>query len=211
MVELPNTPVDDVVEQIARSKRIDAWLYNRSNGVKAERTPRIIMSASSYQLAMDHHRAIIRLAEEDMWGSALALLRPCVEAYTWGAWLHYCAKDKHLDLILAHRFTRNLDGMQRDLDKIQFFETSIAKDTEGMRRNLHGFTHGGILHMQWRFKDGEVRPRYPPEVAADGLRLADVHGYLALQGVIALAEDNATANELHGQVYDMFGWQRPAT
>lgn len=205
-----NPPVDALLEQLARSKRIDAWLYDSSNGTTAARTPRIIMSASSYQLAMDHHRAIIRLVEQDMWGSALALLRPYVEAYTWGAWLHHYAKDKQLDQILAHRFTRNLDGMQRDLNKIKFFDSSIAKDTEGKRRNLHGFTHGGILHMQWRFKDGEVRPGHPPEVVADGLRIADVHGYLALQGVVALAEDQEKAVALHAKVYDIFEW-RPST
>lgn len=200
------TPLE---EQLARSKRIQAWLYQTSNGVTAPHEVRIIMAASSFQLAMDHHRAVIQLVEENNAGSALALLRPLVEAYTMGLWLHYCAKEEHFQLILQHKFSKSLPELQRDLDKIQYFEHSMEQDMRDMRRNLDGFTHGGILHFQWRFKDGEVRPGYPGEVIADGLKLADVHGYLALQGVIALAGDETKAMELHGKVYEMFEWQPP--
>lgn len=194
-------------EQLARSHRIQAWLYRSSNGVKAPHEVRIIMAASSFQLAMDHHRAIIQLIEANNPGSALALLRPLVEAYTMGLWLQHCANDQSFQQILQHKFTRTLPELQRDLDRIKYFEYSLEKDMREMRRNLDGFTHGGILHFQWRFKDSEVRPSYPAEVITDGLKLADVHGYLALQGVIALAGDQAKANELHGKVYEMFEWQ----
>lgn len=204
----PQTP-SPLEEQLARSQRIQAWLYQSSNGVTAPHEVRIIMAASSFQLAMDHHRAVVQLVGENNAGSALALLRPLVEAYTMGLWLHHCAKDAHFDLILKHKFTRTLPELQRDLDKIQYFEHSMEQDMRDMRRNLDGFTHGGILHFQWRFKDKEVRPGYPGEVIADGLKLADVHGYLALQGVIALAGDETKAMELHGKVYEMFEWQPP--
>lgn len=197
-------------EQLARSRRIQAWLYQNSNGVTAPHETRVIMAASSFQLAMDHHLAVIQLVGENNAGSALALLRPLVEAYTMGLWLHHCAKDAHFQLILQHKFSKTLPELQRDLDKIQYFEHSMEQDMRDMRRNLDGFTHGGILHFQWRFKDGEVRPSYPGEVIADGLKIADVHGYLALQGVVALAGDEAKARELHHQVYQQFEWERPA-
>lgn len=197
-------------EQLARSRRIEAWLYDSSNGTKAPHEVRVVMSASSYQLAMDHHTAVIALVGDNKRGSALALLRPLVEAYTGGLWLHHCAKDAHFQQILEHKFSRDLPAMQRDLDKIKYFEKAIEQDLRGMRRNLDGFTHGGILHFQWRFKDGEVRPRYPDELVADALKVADVHGYLALQGVVALAGDEAKALALHNQVHEVFEWERPA-
>ena len=197
-------------EQLARSRRIQAWLYQSSNGATAPHEVRVILAASSFQLAMDHHLAIIELVGKNNAGSALALLRPLVEAYTMGVWLHYCAKEPHLQLILHHKFSKTLPELQRDLDRIKYFEHSLERDMREMRRNLDGFTHGGILHFQWRFKDGEVRPGYPADVVADALKIADVHGYLAIQGVVALAGDKAKAKALHEEVYEQFEWERPS-
>lgn len=195
--------------QLEKSQRIEAWLYDSCNGAQAPHETRVIMAASSYQLAMDHHRAIIKLVSEGMPASALALLRPLVEAYTLGLWLHYCAKEAHFQQIIDHKFTKDLSALQRDLDKIGFFGSSIEKDMRIAVKNMHGFTHGGILHFQWRFKDGEVRPGYPDDMVADLLQFADIHAYLAVQGVIALGGDNAKALSLQSKVHEMFGWTKP--
>lgn len=166
------------------------------------------MAGSAYQLAMDHHRSIVHLVREGAHASALALLRPLVESYTFGLWLAHCAKDEHFQLILDHKFSKDLGAFQRDIDKIGFFESSLQQEMKQAVRNMHGFTHGGILHFQWRFKDGEVRPCYPEDMLVDLLGFADIHAYLAVQGVLALGSHEERALELHDKVHEMFGWTK---
>jgi len=49
---------------------------------------RTILVAPSIQLALEHHAALVALAEGNHRPSLLALIRPIYEAYVWSAWTH---------------------------------------------------------------------------------------------------------------------------
>src|SRR5436190_12223298 len=169
----PSQPV--LAEQLKRSAAIDAWLYDECESITAPRQQRVILAASSYQLAMEHHRALVHLMREGMHGPALALLRPLVEAYTMGLWLHHCAQAVHFQQILDRKFTWTLVDFQRELDKTTLFGSTLVDDMRLAVKNMHGFTHGGIEHFQWRLPDEEVRPSYPEDLLAGALSFADAH------------------------------------
>lgn len=194
-----------LARQLESSRSVEALLYQSCHKVSAPKNHRVILSAGSYQLAMDHHRAMIGLVECGFRASALALLRPLVEGYTMGLWIYHCAKERQLDLILEHRFTRDLSAMQADLDRGDYFGFSIKNEMKDVVRNLHGFTHGGMLHLQWRFKGNAVVADYPDELMVDTLRMADIHAYMAMQGVMELAGNVEMANELRSQIVDRLG------
>lgn len=54
---------------------------------------RNVGSATLFDLAHEHAKSIAILIDHKLFGSAYALLRPCIEAYIRGSWLLYCATD----------------------------------------------------------------------------------------------------------------------
>lgn len=163
------------------------------------------MSASSYQLAMEHHQAAIRLTSEGLEGSALALIRPLVESCTWGLWILHVASDSQLDLMVEGKLTRTLPKLQREIVKKGFVSAQCYEGLDELYDLLNGLTHGDMSQIGWRFALGEVQPYYPRLLICKMLDVAHVHAYLAVQGCLELAGDQEARARMHAEASQYFG------
>jgi Family of unknown function (DUF6988) len=63
---------------------------------------RNMMAAACFDQVLEHQGAVLVLVEEEMYGSALALLRCMAEAIIRGMWFHHCATDAELQRFKKH-------------------------------------------------------------------------------------------------------------
>lgn len=79
------------------------------NIVDIQCSPKNAHAIALFDLANEHSRSIFVLAKAEMFSSAFALARSCIEAFIRGAWLQLCASDEQAEDVW------NRDGKWPDL------------------------------------------------------------------------------------------------
>jgi hypothetical protein len=115
-------------------------------------------------VAMEHQEAIVLLARQRLYGSALALVRSVYEILYRAAWIYSCAKPDDVTRIWEGRFDFPKMGdivaaidATSDTDFFQRFKALSWRDQ-------NDFTHTGRLQIHSRFSGGELESRYPDEM-----------------------------------------------
>lgn len=113
---------------------------------------RLVLAASSLDLAFEHHSAIARFSHLGYYGSANALIRPLMEAVIAGLWLAYCATGHQAKLLDEGRLTTDMNAMLRQLSKKLGKRMQRLRDVmlDEVGKVFHGFTHGGMEQLRWR-------------------------------------------------------------
>lgn len=119
----------------------------------------------SVDLALEHHRSIVTLIEAREFGSAVALLRPLLEASTSAFWLLYSASEEH---VLALPKDSTVETSDHDIPTLSKMAEALLPDFPAIKvlgdalspkgnrsaRWLHKYTHGGTPQLTRRDKTG---------------------------------------------------------
>lgn len=116
-------------------------------------------------LATAHHRSIVTLIEVQEFGSAVALLRPLLEASTSAFWLLYTANEER---VLALPKDPTVETSNHDIPTLSKMAEALSPDFPAIKtlvdalspkgnrsaRWLHKYTHGGTPQLTRRDKAG---------------------------------------------------------
>ena len=150
----------NVHEEITRAARYGQQLETMLDGKEVTAsTDRDLLIIGYRSLLLDYHVAIVMLLEQELYGSAFALLRPTVEA-----WVRiHVAKMGTDEIVLqlkndTYRVDFSKIGEQIDeAFELEFFEKTLNK---AVRDALHSYTHSGWFQVVRRFNESEIKSRY---------------------------------------------------
>jgi hypothetical protein len=115
-------------------------------------------------IALEHHDAITLLAQNDLRGSALALVRPIFEVLYKAGWIITTATDQQVEKIKKGNFKfPNTGDMVAAIDKVipgGFFQRT--KQLSWSDQNQ--FTHSGKLLRIGRFIGNDLQANYPDQM-----------------------------------------------
>jgi len=114
-----------------------------------------------HSLLAEHHSAIFLLIQNDLCGSAFALVRPVYEILYRAHWIAACASEKHIEDIFDDK---DVFPKMRDL----VVEIDNAYKTGGLWQTIkkstwlpmNDYTHSGIRQIGRRFYDNQVLQNY---------------------------------------------------
>jgi hypothetical protein len=198
----------ELAMELSRSLQLWNWFVTNLHALKAPNTVRARMAVSMLQVAADHQAAVVSLLNTQ-WtraASALALVRPAVEAMMMGVWVLHVATDDHLAQIGARRATPpNLSKLLRMLDRCAFAAEPLYPVLEESIPALDGFTHGGIWHMESRQNGQRVGANYTTRDLIAGLRLADLVMVMAALEMAQLAGDESRSARMYREGRQLLG------
>jgi hypothetical protein len=123
-----------------------------------EPNDRIAYMLAWFNLARQHHRALILLTRSALHSSARALMRPVVEVSARAIWLGHIASDEDIERVSKGRGS-GIPGMNEILSEIDVKFSADIRKSFLKRGILHDFTHGGIqavaTHMDALEMNGE--------------------------------------------------------
>ena len=163
-------------------------------------------------LALEHFGAIISLTKSGQHtGSAFALLRPLIETSVRAYWVRFVADDGLLASILRYKAT--FPDMERAAKQV---EKHFAKQSypglfslkKAALRQLHGFTHSGLVQLQFRFgADLTVKPTYPDSAIRNLIREASMWTATAAiaQLLLVEGENEPESNRFSKRYIELFG------
>lgn len=153
--------VNEVIEARCRQSRELARLTERLAPTIKPCCRRHDFAVCAVDLALEHHRAIVRLMDVGEIGAAAALFRPLIEAAAAAFWLVYAAADG--DVLALPTDPKN-EAASEDVPMLGEMATALlpyfpamatlinglARKGDGAARWLHKYTHGGTPQLARR-------------------------------------------------------------
>jgi hypothetical protein len=141
-----------VLLRLQTSDDVVRWVHTNLDGARVPALPdekRVQLAAACWHVAIDHQIAIVVLIHETLHASALALMRPAVEAYVRGLWLLYAATAQDLDSAGRDQFPNDFFGkMVVDLERPGRFDHGALSLLKGDTwRRLCSYTHTGYQQI----------------------------------------------------------------
>jgi hypothetical protein len=159
-----------VMRRLKRSEGVVDWLHAHLDGLQVPDLPtskRMKLAAACWHIAIDHQMAITRLIELTLHGSALALMRPTIEAYVRGLWLLNSTTDDEVDLAGRDAFPSGFfNKLIAELEQPGRLWPGALSHLKGdMWKRLCSYTHTGYMQISARltseglgyaYEDGEL-------------------------------------------------------
>ena len=193
------------------SKHIDAEAQRKLNGLEIpslQYDGRAQLAYGSLANVIGHSRAITLLVAKGHDGSALALARPCFEAFVRAIWLRWCATDDKIPQISeTEREKNDFPPMDRMINQIRGKKIGFDK-LESIKRiawdDWCSHTHGGWQQIRGQLSArGLLSPNYDPDKVEITLTHSD-HWYLLSAALLAEAADNHILAKHFYNLFDQY-------
>lgn len=159
-------------------------------------------------IVVTHTNSIITLASDSADASAMALMRPLVEAHLRGLWLHDVASDDQIQGFIEGKRTFPT-RWNEILTAIQpRYPAGLFVHAERNYETMCGYTHGGVEQVSRVIDaEGQIRSNYPDELVSSNMRLSV--GTLATHATIVCfaLERPEAATEIRDRYQQRFGRQ----
>ena len=137
--------------------------------------------------------AILVLVDEDIYGSALALIRLQFEAYIRGLWLAQCASEGEVDKASRDKFPA-IDGMIASLEKPGLLDSAfLSKIKSGAWKRLNSLTHTGNQQIGPRLSKDGIGSYFDDDQIRVALNWAETLAILSAVAFAGLAKDDQLA------------------
>ncbi len=187
--------------QLKASEELRDWVAEYLNGLKLPRLPhdkRVQLGCGAWHVGIEHHQAIVQLVGSQLHASALALIRPMLDAYVRGLWLIYAATDDDVDNAWRDVIPNDINRLLGDLAKA---EQSPHKELAVLKsqwwKRLCSFTHTGYHQIAMRLTAEGLGYDYSDEEIVKALAWADLLVTWILNGFARVAENEALSEALH--------------
>jgi hypothetical protein len=201
---LQNPPAlpEELKRTLDSAQDLHHWIAERQDSIEIPRKPATLIPGLLFDLAIEHHVAIVNLAGARMNGSAFALLRAALEALVRGAWLQRCATPEQLNAFVTKEelptpFGALIDGIEAHAD---FNDKMLSQLKYSSWKGMNSYTHGGMLQLGRRIKGDTIEPNFGPEEVIEVLKASGTFALLALRQIAHLANDDALPKEINGML-----------
>lgn len=170
----------DAIVDVARDE-----VQNRS----APRETRMILAGAAWVLSLEHHRAIVVLIREGLYGSVMAIRRTQYEAFASAMWLMHIATEHQLGEFSRGRCKPGLSALDRSVrEKIGLPNSDGAQE---WMKELHDYAHAGTSAVVQQLSPAGIQPTYQEQ---DLVRRLDMASALAAASILEIV-GHATNNE----------------
>lgn len=156
------------------------------------------VATAAFDLTHEHHGSIMDLLIDGRLGSALALLRPCFEAFVRGLWLVRGSDATQFQHFEGGRDSKTVEQLLGDIKRkakaggedVFLLETwKLSKDS------LHQYTHTSYQLLVRRMDEELLETPIPHSEVADAIRFATATAMLASVEIAKLGKSTALEKE----------------
>ena len=150
----------DIAQELARAQKLgeqlEALVGQRGQCPDGDRN---ILLMAYWALIFDFHKGILADLQNQRYGSAFALVRPCVEALV-RAHVAVKGSDKDVKKLQDDTYQTDFDKIGQWMDKEFATEKLFTNFIGGAQAALHSFTHVGLSQIGRRFDGHDLKPSY---------------------------------------------------
>jgi len=197
-------------EALTAADQVHELIRDTLNGDFAEAGPRLRLLSAFTVVATTHHASISVLARDRLDSSALALLRPLVEACFRGLWLFHETTDKQVQAFASGKRTTFPD-LPRLVEALgPRFPDGLVEPAKKNYGTLCGFTHTGYEQIVHIFDHaGNVTPNVPEHIVVGVVMNATSTLAIHMVAYCYLFEMTDKGDAIRERFNALFGKRRP--
>lgn len=169
---------EGLLNEIQRAEAIHDFILKTIPDRIIADTDEKVLVVALFSLVLEHHGAILHpLKAGPFDGSALALVRPLIDAAYRAHWIYSCATPEIIRRISKGRdIYPKLPNMASEVENRIGTGGYFAEIIPHVR-TLHGYTHGGLEQLARRYDTavGDVRPSYPDAIKIESVKVITAH------------------------------------
>ena len=184
---------------IQKSEELADWLDSKIRNLKFPGDRRARFSASCFDIVHEHHRSIVLLVANCLYGSAFALVRPTYETFVRGLWIWQCATEEQMQKIIEKDKMGGLYTLVSDIEKLKNTEYLGQVLNEIKKRHgesFNSFTHTGFHQIARRNTQEHIESNYDKHEVGRIIEFADALALLAALMLAGLAGSNDLVEEV---------------
>jgi len=194
-------------EYLIKSTELIKWLDKEINGLELPTDTRTRLVAGCFDIVLEHQKAIILLALNNIYGSAYSLLRPLFETYIRGLWLFRCATKNEISQFQKGKINKQFWELIVDIEKIEgYHEGVLSKSKNSSWSAMNDFTHGGINQVSRRNKENTIEPNYDNKEVLEIINFTNSIAILAALEISFMTNEKQFSTELAGKMKDLGRW-----
>ncbi|MCW9032872.1 MAG: DUF5677 domain-containing protein [Rhodospirillales bacterium] len=141
-------------------------------------------------MAAEHHRSIIILIENELYGSAFSLVRPMFEATVKGIWLHNCATSNDIKRYKKAKTSSTFTELIRSIENIDVYNSGLLTKIQTQSwKAMHDYVHTGIRQISRRMTEEFIEPNYADDEIIEVISFSNTNGYIVAIATCYLAND----------------------
>lgn len=181
-------------DKLSRHEESILWVKQHLDGLTlAEPCKRSYLSGACLHASIEHGMAILVLVDEDLYGSALALIRLQFEAYVRGIWLAQCAGDNEVDRA-GHDDFPVINSMIASLEKPGLLDSALLSTIKrDAWKPLNSLTHTGYQQIGPRLNKDGIGSYFDDDQIRVALNWAEALTILCAVAFAGLAKDDELA------------------
>ena len=164
------------------------------------RNDRNWLSAAYFGLSIRHQAALVTLFENNLPHSALALIRPQLEAFIRGTWVRRCATNEQIDKLSSTEIDVKFPSIPKMIEAIESTPAYCNESLSAYRKQsfeIHNdFTHGGKRQLILLSAEKYIDDAVDSEIVIAALKNSTRLGLLASIEMCALDEASHIAEKL---------------
>jgi hypothetical protein len=179
------------------SRELADRIARTAQGVQFPASDRSRLSAALMDQVHEHHESIRLLLENDLVGSAFALVRITFETAVRGIWLFRCASDDEVGQFKADRLEKRFGELIAAVEaSVGAPGTALSQAKRRFWGPMCSYAHGGYLQAVRRISATEIGPNYSEEERIGVLSFADFCLLLVSVELCSLAGRDDLANDI---------------
>jgi len=176
--------------QIRESEHFIQWLASEIDGLGIPTNDRSRLAAACLDTALEHHKAIMLLTANVLYGSAAALVRPLFEAFVRGVWLFHAASDEEIEQFKDDKLNKTFGELIDDLESREPFDCGTLSHVKKVSwKAMNSLTHTGLSQVARRITSDAIKPNYTDAELKDVLETANSIGVFAAVAIAYVASD----------------------
>ena len=183
---------------IQDSKKLSMGIARAIHGRSVPNNLRSLVAIGSFEVSLEHHRAVILTVAKQFFGSAFSLLRPMFESCIVGLWAAHIADESQIKEFNNRRYHPKPEKVLRALAKNseKRYVAALKAIHDSGYQALHEFVHGGISQLTRRTDGSNIGPHYPREMIESLLHVLNVIAAISATQLADLTQDGAAGKGL---------------
>ena len=180
---------------IRKSEDLILWFDKNIDGVEIQPEERFRLAAGCLDVALEHHKAVILLIKNHLYGSAFAIVRSLFETYVRGIWLHRCASDLEIELFKGDKLKHKFDKLCADVEKAPYFNCGTLSSIKNRAwKAMNSYTHGGFLQIVRRNTESSIQPNYTEGEIIEVINNSNAFALFSVMAIASLSGNENLAN-----------------
>lgn len=195
----------NLAQTIQRAEGLIQWLDHQVDGIQFKADKRTAFSAPCFDVAVEHHKAIVLLIANNISGPALSLVRLLFESYIRGLWLFHCASDAEIDRFSDDEWVATFAEMLSAVEKTEGFKSGILSEAKSRSwKAMNSYTHTGMQQVGQRRLDNSVQANYSEDTLIAAVDFSCAIGCLVAIAICDLANDGVRAAAILKKAQELF-------